>query len=83
VNKTTANAAQFAKYIFLRAYSCTTAVPSCVSTNKNFIPYMTSWHNKILGYKLRTDEEQLKLKILKKLRTASLNSGFTDSYKKV
>jgi len=27
-----------------------------------------------LGYKLRTDIEQLRLKILKKLRTASLNS---------
>jgi len=37
----------------------------------------------IFGYKLRTDQEQLRLKILKKLRIASLNSEFTGSYKKV
>jgi len=35
-----------------------------------------------LGYKLRTDSEQLRLKILERLRTASLNSEFTGSYKK-
>jgi len=40
---------------------------------------MGGWHNSILGYKLRTDFEQLGLKILKKLRTASLNSEFTDT----
>jgi len=44
--------------------------------------YLTSWHNSIFGYKLRTDQEQLRLKVLKKLRTASLNSEFTGSYKK-
>jgi len=49
---------------------------------KNFITYLTNRHNSILGYKLRTDAEQLRLKILKKLRTGSLNSEFTGSYKK-
>jgi len=34
------------------------------------------------GHKLRTDKEQLRLEILKKLRTASLNSEFTGFYKK-
>jgi len=37
VNKTAASAAQLAKYSLLHAYSRTTAVPSCMSTNKNFI----------------------------------------------
>jgi len=37
VNKTAVNAAQLANYILLRAYSRTTAAPSCASTNKNFI----------------------------------------------
>jgi len=52
--------------------------------SKNFIKiaYLTNWNDSIFGYKLRTDLEQLWLKILKKLRTASLNSEFTGSYKK-
>jgi len=50
---------------------------------KLHITYLTSCHNSIFGYKLRTDLEQLRLNILKKLRTASLNSAFTGSYKKV
>jgi len=37
VNKTAASATQFAKCILLHAFSCTSAVPSCTSTNKNFI----------------------------------------------
>jgi len=37
VNKTAASAAQIAKCILLHAYSCTTAAPSCASTNKNFM----------------------------------------------
>jgi len=37
VNKTAASAAQLAKCILLHAYSRTTAVSSCASTNKNFI----------------------------------------------
>jgi len=37
VNKTAASAAQFLKCIFLHACSCIAAVPSCASTNKNFI----------------------------------------------
>jgi len=48
---------------------------SCEST-KFPIAYLTSWHNSIFGYKLRT----MRLKILKKLRTASLNSEFTGSF---
>jgi len=35
-----------------------------------------------LGYKLRTEKEQLRLKIIEKLRTANLNSEFTGPYKK-
>jgi len=63
MNKTAASAAQLAKYIFtscLFTYNC-----KCVRTNKNFIAYLTSWHNSIFGYKSRTDYEQLRLKILK------------------
>jgi len=30
--------------------------PSCAKRNKNFIAYLTSWHNSIFGYKLRTME---------------------------
>jgi len=55
MNKTAASAAQFAKCILLHAYSRTTAAPSCARTNKYFIAYLTSWHNSIFGYKLRTD----------------------------
>jgi len=67
----------------LHASARTTADPSYARTNKKLhIAYLTSWHNSIFAHKVRTDEEQLRLKILKKLRTASLNSEFTDSYKK-
>jgi len=45
--------------------------------------YLISWRNSILGNKLRIDWKQLRLKILEKLRTASLNSEFTGSYKNV
>jgi len=34
MNKIAASATQFAKCILLHAYSCTTATPSCISTNK-------------------------------------------------
>jgi len=44
---------------------------------KLHIAYLTSLHNSILVL----NEEQLRLKMLKKLRTASLNSEFTGSYK--
>jgi len=37
VNKIAASAKQFAKCILLHVYSCATGVPSCASTNKNFI----------------------------------------------
>jgi len=36
VNKVVTSAAQLAKCILLHAYSCTTAVFRCASTNKNF-----------------------------------------------
>jgi len=42
------------------------------------LAYLSSWHYSIFGYKLRT----IRLKILKKLRTASLDSEFAGSYKK-
>jgi len=54
MNKTAACVAQLAKCILLHAYSRTTVVPSYTRTNKNFIAYLTSWHNIIFGYKLRT-----------------------------
>jgi len=45
VNKTAASATQLAKCILLHAYSCTTATPSCTSTNKKLhAAYLTSWH---------------------------------------
>jgi len=37
MNKTAASSAQLAKWNLLHAYSRTTAAPSCVRTNKNFI----------------------------------------------
>jgi len=48
---------------------------SCARTNKTHIAYLSSWHKSIFDNKLKT-------KILK-LRTTSLNSEFTGSYKKV
>jgi len=56
VNKTAASATQFAKCILLQAHSCT----NCSSQlhkhkQKLHILYLTSWHNSIFGYKLRTD----------------------------
>jgi len=37
VNKAAVNAAQLANCILLHAYSCTTAAPSCASTNNNYM----------------------------------------------
>jgi len=51
VKKTAASATQFVKCILLHASSCTAAAPRCISTNKNFIVYLTSWHNSIFGCK--------------------------------
>jgi len=83
VNKIAVNATQFAKCILLHAYSRTTSTSQAqLHENKqNSITYLSSWHKGIFGYKLRTDYEQLRLKILQKL-TGSLNSEFTGSYKK-
>jgi len=59
VNKTIESAAQLTNYILLNAYSRT-------NVNKNFIKHiLSSWNNSIFGYKLRTDQEQSRLKILK------------------
>jgi len=80
VNKTAASAAQLAKCILLHVViHVQLLAPSCERTNKNFIAYLTSWHNSIFDYKLRTIEAEYP----KKLRIASLNSEFTGSYKKV
>jgi len=57
VNKTAASVAQIAKLILLHAYSQLLA-PSCERTNRNFIAYLTSWHNSIFGYKLRIIEAE-------------------------
>jgi len=69
VNKTVESAKQVAECILLHSYSCT----NCSSQlhkhkQKLHIAYLTSW--------------RMRLKILKKLRTASLNSEFTGSYNK-
>jgi len=57
VYKIAACVAQLVKCFLLHAYSRKTAAPNCASTNKNFIiAYLTSWHNRIFGYKLRTIE---------------------------
>jgi len=57
VNKTAASAAQFAKCILLQAYlrSLQLLVSSCARTKKLRTASLTSWHNKIFCYKLRTD----------------------------
>jgi len=78
-----ASATQFAKCILLHAYSHTTAIAQLRKNKKNkqnLIAYLLSWHKSIFGKKLRTIV--LKLKFLKKLRTANLDSEFTGPYKK-
>jgi len=57
-------------------YNCSSQLRE--NKQKLYITYLTSWNNSIFGYKLK----QLRQKILKKLRTASLNLEFTGSYKK-
>jgi len=57
MNKTAASAAQLAKCIFLHAYSRTTASSQLRENKKKLhtVAYLTSWHNSIFGYILRTD----------------------------
>jgi len=55
MNKTAASAAQLAKCILLHAYSRKIASFQLRENNKNFKAYLTSWHNSIFVYKLRTD----------------------------
>jgi len=55
MNKTAASVAQLTKCILLHAYSRTTFSSQLRENKKNFIAYLTSWHNSNLGYKLRTD----------------------------
>jgi len=61
MNKTAASAVQLAE---LRVHfaSCLLMYINCSSQlceNKwNFIAYLTSWHNSIFGYKLRTIEAE-------------------------
>jgi len=62
-------------YLHTVAAACTDEILYCII-------YLTSWHYSIFDYKLRTKFKQLRLKILKKLKTASLNSKFPVSYKK-
>jgi len=65
----------------LYAYSRKTAnSPLHQQKQKLHIAYEISWHNNVLDYKLRTDQEQLRLKILETLRTTSLDLEFTGSY---
>jgi len=65
---------QFVNCIFSQAYLRRGTASSCESTGKNIIKM--KWHKK-----LRTNYKQLRLKIFKKLRTASLNPEFIGSYK--
>jgi len=59
VNKTAATAVQFAKCVFLHAYSRTTAGSQlCEHKQKLHIAYLTCWHNSMLGYILRTTEAE-------------------------
>jgi len=67
----------------LFTYNCYSSHAAARAQTKLHIAYLTSWLESIFGYKLRIDYEQLRLKILKQLRTARLNSEFTGSYKKV
>jgi len=56
VNKTTASATQLAKCILLHAYSrTTTSFQLRENKQKASYSFLTSWHNSIFGYKLRTD----------------------------
>jgi len=56
VNKTAISATQLAKRILLYTYSCTTAsFQLCKKKQKTSDSFLTSWHNSIFGYKLRTD----------------------------
>jgi len=56
VNKTAASAAQLAKCILLHAYSRKTASFQLrENKQKLYTASLTSWHNSIFGYKLRTD----------------------------
>jgi len=72
--KTAASAAQFAKCLLLHTYLHTTVTRSCMSTNKLHIAYLISWHNSIFGFIIKNNIRIMRLNILKKLRTASLNS---------
>jgi len=59
VNKTAASATQLAKGILLHAYSRTTASSQlCQHKQKLLTAYLTSWHNSVLCYKLRTVETE-------------------------
>jgi len=62
-------------------YNCSSQLRE--NKQKLHISYLTSWNNSIFGYKLRTDQEQLRLKIFKKFKNSEPNSKFTGSYKKV
>jgi len=55
VNKTVASTAQLAKCILLQLIHVQLRAFSCARTNKNFTANLTSWHNIIFGYKLRTN----------------------------
>jgi len=60
--------------LFREIFLPTSLAPSFASIKKLQIAYLTSWHSRVFDYRLRINYEQQKLKILKKLKTASLNS---------
>jgi len=56
VNKTAESATQLAKFAScLFMYNCSSQLRE--HKQKLHIAYLTSWHNSIFGYKLRTDQE--------------------------
>jgi len=56
VNKTAASATQFAKSFCFMLVHIQLQLPATQAQIKiSFIAYLTSWHNIILGYKLKTD----------------------------
>jgi len=56
VNKTATSASKLARCILIHAYTHVQLASSRMREKKrNFMAYLTSWHNSIFGSKLRTD----------------------------
>jgi len=55
MNKTAASAHNYQSAFCFTLIHVQLLVSSCARKNKNFIAYLTSWHNGVFGYILRTD----------------------------